>query len=321
MSLILGIETSCDETAAAVVSSGRRILSSVISSSLAAHKRYHGIIPEIASRAHVESINSVVRQALRDARRKLADIDIVAVTNNPGLIGSLLVGIFFAKGLSFSLGKPLVEVNHIHAHLYPVFLENSRPRLPFVGLVVSGGHTNIFYVPKFNDFRLLGRTQDDAAGEAFDKVARILGLAYPGGPIIDKLSRQGDSRRVKFNCADLKDSFDFSFSGLKTSVLYYIRDKWDKKGVKVADIAASFQKEVVKVLVQKSIAACRRKAVNTLVVGGGVACNSQLRSRLTEECSKRNIKVYFPKPNLCLDNAAMVAGLAHHLYNKRRRMR
>ena len=313
--LVLGIETSCDETAAAVVRDGKHILSNVVSSSLGEHKKYYGIIPEIASRAHVEVISYVVKEAIKKAKVKLDDIDCLAVTVNPGLVGSLLVGISFAKALSFSLKKPLIEVNHLEAHLYAAFLENQVPKIPFIGLVVSGGHSSIFYIPKMGDFRLLGSTQDDAAGEAFDKVARILGLGYPGGPIIDRLAKRGNARKLRFNCAQLPDTFDFSFSGIKTSVLYYVRDKWDKKYVTISDIAAAFQEEVVNILVKKSLIACKAKGVKTLVVGGGVACNSRLRYKLNYEAKDKGVKVYFPPADLCLDNAAMVAGLGYQLHS------
>jgi len=311
--LVLGIETSCDETAAAVVKDGRKILSSVVSSSLSEHKKYQGIIPEIASRAHVEVINYVIKEAIKKARLKLKDIDALAVTGRPGLIGSLLVGISFAKTLSFSLKKPLVEVDHITAHLYAAFLNGRVPKCPFVGLVVSGGHSNIYYVPRIGDFRVLGITQDDAVGEAFDKVAKILDLGYPGGPLIDRLAKRGTAHKVRFSCADLPNSFDFSFSGIKTSVLYYVKSKWDRRYVRICDIAASFQEEVVNILVKKSVAACKAKRVKTLVVGGGVAANSRLRYKLNHEAEEESIEVYFPAINLCLDNAAMVAGLGYRL--------
>jgi len=311
--LVLGIETSCDETAAAVVRDGKYILSGVVSSSLSEHKKHYGIIPEIASRAHVEVINYVLKEAIKKAKVKLSDIDCLAVTANPGLVGSLLVGISFAKALSLSLKKPLVEVNHLEAHLYASFLRKQAPKIPFIGLVVSGGHSSIFYVAKIGRFKLLGSTQDDAPGEAFDKVARILGLGYPGGPIIDRLAKKGNMNKVRFNCAQLPDSFDFSFSGIKTSVLYYVRDRWERTGVTVSDMAASFQEAVVDILVKKSIAACKKKRIKTLVLGGGVASNSRLRYKLNNQARKEGIKLYIPSVELCLDNAAMIAGLGYHL--------
>ncbi|MFC1704462.1 tRNA (adenosine(37)-N6)-threonylcarbamoyltransferase complex transferase subunit TsaD [Candidatus Omnitrophota bacterium] len=316
--LVLGIETSCDETAAAVVRDGRKIISNVIASSLALHKRYGGVIPEIASRAHVESIGYVVAEAIDKARINKHQIGLIAATAHPGLPGSLLVGSSFAKALSFALKKPLVEVDHIKAHLYASFLETTQPRLPFVGLVVSGGHTELFYVKKNWCFTRLGSTLDDAAGEAFDKVARILNLGYPGGPIIDRLSRKAQNKTIRFGCANIPDSHNFSFSGIKTAVLYFTQDKKKMRGVQLSDIAYAFQKPVVEVLVEKAISACENKRVHTLVVGGGVAANSYLRKRLLEEAKKKRIGVFCPQLNLCMDNAAMVAGLGFHLYTRKR---
>jgi len=310
--LILGIETSCDETAAAVVKDGRQILSSIVASSLQMHQKYGGIIPEIASRHHIETIGIVVREALRKSRCSWEEIDAIAVTANPGLIGSLLVGTSFARGLSFAIGKPLKEVDHVESHLYANFLNGHHPRLPAIGLVVSGGHSSIYYLKDFKTRQLLGWTVDDAAGEAFDKVAKILGLGYPGGPIIDKLAKQGDAKKIKFSCSAFADSLNFSFSGIKTAVLYYLRDKWDKRRVKIADIAASFQEAVVAALVNKTIRACKLKKVKTLIVGGGVAANTLLREVLTKEAQKERIRVCFPPIEFCLDNAAMVAAAGYY---------
>lgn len=314
--IVLGIETSCDETAASVVKDGRKILSNVVSSSLALHKEFGGIIPEIASRAHLETINFVVKKALEKAGKKLKDINLIAVTSNPGLIGSLLVGLSFAKALSFAIKKPLLEVNHICAHLYACFLGKGSPSLPFIGLVVSGGHTNLFLVRDFSSFKTLGTTLDDAAGEAFDKVAKILNLGFPGGPIIDKLSKNIKEYKIKFSYSQLPGSFNFSFSGLKTAVLYFVRKHHSSKDISKADIAASFQEAVVKNLIEKSIFACKRKKINRLVVGGGVASNSRLRESLLSQAGAQGIKVYFPEKHLCLDNAAMVAGLGYRIYKK-----
>jgi N6-L-threonylcarbamoyladenine synthase len=308
--LVLGIETSCDETAAAVVKDGRHILSSIVASSLAQHRKYGGIIPEIASRSHMETIGLVVKEALNKSRYSLNDIDAVAVTANPGLIGSLLVGISFARALSFALEKPLLEVDHVQAHLYANLLDGRPPALPAIGLVVSGGHTSLYYLRDLHACQLIGRTVDDAAGEAFDKVAKILDLGYPGGPIIDKLSRKGNAAKVRFNCSAFADSLNFSFSGVKTSVLYYTRDKWNKKKVSLADIAASFQEAVVNNLVAKALQACKIKKVKTLMVGGGVAANSRLREALIAGAQKAKVKAHFPAQELCLDNAAMVAAMA-----------
>jgi N6-L-threonylcarbamoyladenine synthase len=310
--LVLGIETSCDETAAAVVKDGRKVLSNIVASSIKLHQKYGGIIPEIASRSHIESIGFVVKEALIKSRKSLEDIESVAVTANPGLIGSLLVGISFARALSFALDRPLKEIDHVKAHLYANFLNGEVPRFPAVGLVVSGGHSNIYYFKNLKTSSLLGWTADDAAGEAFDKVAKILNLGYPGGPIIDKLAREGNAKKVRFNCAAFADSLNFSFSGVKTSVLYYVRDRWDKKRVKLVDICASFQEAVVNALVEKSLRACKLKKVKSLMVGGGVAANSRLREALCCEAEKQKVRVYFPAKEFCLDNAAMVAAAAYY---------
>jgi N6-L-threonylcarbamoyladenine synthase len=314
--IVLGIETSCDETAVAIVKDGKKILSNVICSSLVLHKRFGGIIPEIASRAHLETVSFVTREAFKKSKKEFKDIDLIAVTSGPGLIGSLLVGQSFAKALTTALRKPIVEVNHIHAHLYACFLNRDFPRFPFIGLVVSGGHTSLFLVKDFNSFKLLGATLDDAAGEAFDKVAKILNLGFPGGPIIDKLSKKIRDFKIKFNYSPLPDSFNFSFSGLKTAILYYVNRDWNKKHIGVSDIAACFQEIVIKNLIEKSILACRKKKVGRLVIGGGVAANSRLRHRLSYEGRLQGIKVYLPERKLCTDNAAMVAGLGYQIYKR-----
>ena len=319
---ILGIETSCDETSAAVVKDGRFIRSNIITSSLKEHKKFGGIIPEIASRRQIELIDLVVKRALEKAGITLKKIDAIAVTSSPGLIGSLLVGISFARSLAFALGKPLIEVDHIKAHLYANFLTEKklvrkRPALPAIGLVVSGGHTSLYHIKTVKQYRLLGQTRDDAAGEAFDKVARILDLGYPGGPVIDRLAKTGYNDKIRFTCAQLPDSNDFSFSGIKTSVLYYVRDKWDKKKTSVNEIAYAFEDSVTSVLVNKCVALCQRRKVKTLLVGGGVAANSLLRTRLVESANKLGINVFFPPLSLCMDNAAMIAGLGYHLIERR----
>ncbi len=314
---VLGVETSCDETSVAIVKDGKKILSNIISSSLPLHKRYGGVIPEIASRAHLESISFVTQEALSKAKLKLKDIDLFAVTRDPGLPGSLLVGNSFVKALNFSLKKPLVEVDHIKAHLYACFLEKNRPRLPFIGFVVSGGHTELFYVKNFSAFKRLGTTLDDAAGEAFDKVAKILKLGYPGGPIIDKLSRGIKTASIRFGCANIPNSFDFSFSGVKTAVLYFSRDKKKMRSTNVKEVSFSFQKSVVDVLVDKAINASLAKKTRTIVMGGGVVANSYLRKRISEEAKLNNIKVFYPSIGLCTDNAAMVAGLGYRLFTKK----
>ncbi len=320
---ILGIETSCDETAASIVKDGRWILSNIVSSSLKQHQKYGGIIPEIASRRQLEYINGVVEEAFKEANLKPSDIAAVAVTQSPGLIGSLLVGISFARALSWATSKPLIEVDHIHAHVYANFLKEGNtphreiPKLPAIGLVVSGGHSSLFHIKNFDDFKLLGQTRDDAAGEAFDKVAKILNLGYPGGPIIDRLAREGENKEIQFTCANIPNSHDFSFSGIKTAVLYYTRKHQNNPEFSAKKVAYSFQQSVTSALVNKSIDACRRKKIKTLLVGGGVAANSGLRKQLTQGSQEEMIEVFFPPLPLCLDNAAMIAGLAYHLYQKK----
>jgi N6-L-threonylcarbamoyladenine synthase len=316
---ILGIETSCDETAAAVVGDGVKVLSNVVATSLKDHQRFGGIIPEIASRRQIEFIHWVVGESLDQARMTLKDIDGISVTRAPGLIGSLLVGLCFARGLSRATGLPLIEIDHIKAHLYASYLQLPKgmpacpqQRLPAVGLAVSGGHSNLFYINDFKNFRLLGSTRDDAAGEAFDKVARILGLGYPGGPVIDRMAASGINDEIKFPQASMKGSYDFSFSGTKTAVLYYTQKNKNKPGYSPAKVAYAFQESVVAVLVERSLKACRKLKVNTLLVGGGVAANSALRCQLQAQAGIQGIDVFFPPMALCLDNAAMVAGLAYH---------
>ncbi|MFA5261090.1 MAG: tRNA (adenosine(37)-N6)-threonylcarbamoyltransferase complex transferase subunit TsaD [Candidatus Omnitrophota bacterium] len=321
---ILGIETSCDETAASIVKDGRLIRSSVVSSSLGEHKKYGGIIPEIASRRQLEAINIVVRHASEEAQCGISRINAIAVTRAPGLIGSLLVGLSFARALSFTLHKPLIEVDHIQAHLYAPFLTNAtdgeppdhHPRLPTLGLIVSGGHTSLYLIKSWTDFKLLGKTRDDAAGEAFDKVARILNLGYPGGPVIDRMAQQASNHQLTFSCAEMPGTYDFSFSGIKTAVLYYqqkhkILDKKQK-----AHIAQAFQESVVSILIKKCLTACRDFGIPNLILGGGVAANSRLRQALAEAATPYGIKVFSPSFNLCMDNAAMVAGLAYHLLKR-----
>ena len=319
---ILGIETSCDETSASVVRDGRTLLSNVVASSLPDHQKYGGIIPEIASRRQLEFITIVTMKALSNAGLKLSDIDAIAYTRKPGLIGSLLVGISFAHSLSFALRKPLIPVNHIHAHIYANYLVDKNKDvgqdlftelfLPAVGLVVSGGHSSLFSIKNFQSFRVFGQTRDDAAGEAYDKVARILDLGYPGGPVIDKLSRTVKVNDIRFLCAPLAGTNDFSFSGIKTAVLYYKQKHGTQKDFSVSHVAHAFQEGVVNILVEKSLIACQKRKAKTLLVGGGVAANSILRSRLEARGKALGIHVSFPTISLCMDNAAMVAGLAYH---------
>jgi N6-L-threonylcarbamoyladenine synthase len=317
---VLGIETSCDETAASIVKDGKIILSHVVSSSLSLHKKYGGVVPEIASRMQLETINEVADRAIKFAGIRLQDIKLISVTNEPGLSGSLLVGISFAKATSFSLNIPLLGVNHLYSHIYSSFLNKTRIELPFVALVVSGGHTSLFYVKDFDKIKLLGSTLDDACGEAFDKVAKILGLGYPGGPIIERLAKSGNPHKIRFCCSNTKNPLDFSFSGIKTAVLYYLkrcRGPWadGRCGLK-RDIAASFQETVIDTLIRKSLLACRLQKLNRLVIGGGVAMNNRLREKFYQETKEKGIRFYSPSREFCMDNAAMVAGLGYQLFKR-----
>ncbi len=306
--IILGIETSCDDTAAAVVRDGQDILSNVISSQAEYHKKYGGIVPEIASRKHQENIIPVIAEALERASLDLGDIDAVAVTQGPGLIGALLVGVNAAKALAMARGLPLVGINHLEGHVLAPHLEHDIP-FPNITLVVSGGHTNIYLVEGTGSYRLMGKTRDDAAGEAYDKVAKLLGLGYPGGMVIDRLATQG-SPAIAFPRPMIHDkSLDFSFSGLKTAVLYHVKNNYPD-GVAEADlpdIAASFQEAVVELLVEKTLRACRESKVTTIALAGGVAANSRLRSEIERRGNLESIDVYLPAPILCTDNAAMIA--------------
>jgi N6-L-threonylcarbamoyladenine synthase len=315
---ILGIESSCDETAAAVVVDGREILSNVVHSQIEIHRVYGGVVPEIACRSHIETIHPVVEKALADAKVTLKDIDGIAVTCAPGLVGALLVGVSMAKALALVTGKPLLGVDHIQAHIYSNKLAFPDLAWPCVSLVVSGGHTSLYLSKSEIDHELLGSTTDDAAGEAFDKVAKILQLGFPGGPIIDGLAQGRDARKVAFK-RTVPDSLDFSFSGIKTAVLYRVRGQ-DGRGEltmsadELADVAAGFQEAVVDVLVEQSMKACLRTRTWRLAVGGGVACNTRLREKLAARSAKEGIEVHFPPARFCTDNAAMVAGLGYHLY-------
>jgi len=311
---ILAIESSCDETSAAVVQNGRKVLSNVIASQIDTHKKFGGVVPEVASRAHVEVISAVVEEALEKAGVTLKDIDAVGVTYGPGLVGALLVGLQYAKGLAYAIKKPLVGVNHIEGHISANFIQHEELEPPFVCLVVSGGHTCIVYMKDFGEFEIMGQTRDDAAGEAYDKVARAIGLGYPGGPKIDKLSKEGNPDAIKFPRANFHDpdTLDFSFSGIKSAVLNYL-NKMEMKGLEVnrADVAASFQKAVVDFLADNSMRACRLKGVKRMAVAGGVASNSCLRAKLAEEGSKNGIEILFPEMILCTDNAAMIGSAAY----------
>lgn len=315
----LGIETSCDETAAAVVRNGQ-ILSSVVTSSIPLHEKYGGVIPEIASRFHIEYINQVSKKALKRARISFKDLELVAVTEEPGLPGSLIAGNSFAGALSYSLEIPLIAVNHLAAHLFANCLIQKRqsPRFPFVGVVVSGGHTNIFICKSFEDLELIGRTRDDAIGEAFDKVAKVLGIGYPGGPAIEKYAKKlAKKSPLNFPRAYLnRDSFDFSLSGIKTAVFYYVRGaKISRKDI--SRISWSFQEAVFDVLVERTTRACRKFGIKEILLGGGVISNKRLRAKLESASRKLGYKLFYPPPALCVDNAAMVAGLGEEIYRDR----
>lgn len=316
--LVLGIESSCDETAAAVVRDGREILSNVISSQIEFHKKYGGVVPEIASRKHIEVINLVIKEALDNAGCALSDIDVIGATYGPGLVGALLIGLSTAKGIAYAAKKPFVGVNHIEGHIYADFLAHKELKPPFLCLVVSGGHTNIVYIYDYGKFEIMGTTRDDSAGEAYDKIARAMGLGYPGGPLIDKLSVSGRCDAIKFPRVSFGDgSFDFSFSGLKTSVLNYLnRMKMEGAKVNLADVAASFQQAVIDVLADKTMQCARLKGADKIAVAGGVAANSGLRERFYYEGKKRGINIYFPPTILCTDNAAMIASAAYYEYQR-----
>jgi len=325
--LVLGIETSCDETAASVVEDGVSILSNVVATQTEVHSRFGGVVPELASRRHVQNIIPVILKCLSDASLSLDEIDGIAVTQGPGLIGSLLIGISVAKSISYAKGLPIVGVNHLEAHIYSNFLEHSDLEPPFISLLVSGGHTELMYIcSRFRptngrkeygnrEYEKLGQTMDDAAGEAFDKVAKLLELGYPGGPIIDKLSAEGDPKSVAFPRPYVWDhSLNFSFSGLKTAVLnYVISEKKSGREFDIPDICASFQAAVIDVLTEKALYAAKAKGADTITLAGGVAANRGLRKRMSERCHELGIRLYYPSPILCTDNAAMVAGIGYHL--------
>ena len=299
--IVLGIETSCDETAAAVVKNGRIILSNCLATQTNIHAKFGGVVPEIAARSHIESIDLIINNALNIASIKLCDVDAFAVANGPGLAGALLVGINYAKGLSFGRKKPLIGVNHIEGHICASFLE-STCEPPFIALVISGGHTLLISVDDYNSYRVLGSTRDDAAGEAFDKVARLLGYPYPGGPEIDKLAEAGDKTKINFPRPKVP-GLDFSFSGLKTAVIQHLARNKEKP----ADTAASFRQAVVDVLIEKTMLACMNENINKIIIAGGVACNKGLRESLSDICMKNGIWLNIPKPEYCTDNAAMIA--------------
>lgn len=314
--LILAIESSCDETAASVVKNGRVVLSNIISSQIDLHTLYGGVVPEIASRKHMEQVNQVTQQALKEAGVSLEDITAVAVTYGPGLVGALLVGVAFAKSLAFAADKPLVGVHHIEGHISANYIENPDLEPPFTCLVVSGGHTNIVLVEDYGVYKIIGRTRDDAAGEAFDKVARAVGLGYPGGPKIDKLAKEGNKDAIVFPRAKVDGSpYDFSFSGIKSAVLNYINhSEMKNEEINRADLVASFQNAVVDALVSRAIMAAKEYGCKKLAVAGGVAANSALRAALENECKKNNITFYHPSPIFCTDNAAMIGSAGYYEY-------
>ncbi|MDR1017117.1 MAG: tRNA (adenosine(37)-N6)-threonylcarbamoyltransferase complex transferase subunit TsaD [Lachnospiraceae bacterium] len=314
--LVLAIESSCDETAASVVRNGREIMSNAISSQIAIHTKYGGVVPEIASRKHIENVNGVIEKALKDAKITLEDIDVIGVTYGPGLSGSLLVGVSEAKAIAFATGKPLVGVHHIEGHIMANFIEHPDLKPPFLSLVVSGGHTHLVKVVDYGKYEIIGKTRDDAAGEAFDKVARAIGLGYPGGPKIDKISKSGDAKAIEFPRAHVSGApYDFSFSGLKSAVLNYINSaKMKEEEIVVADVAASFQKAVTDVLVDKAINACNEFGFKTLAIAGGVASNSGLKKAMRKACKSNNVEFVFPSPIYCTDNAAMIGVAAYHEY-------
>ena len=314
--LILAIESSCDETAAAVVKNGREVLSNVISSQIELHKLYGGVVPEIASRKHIEKINQVIEEALTEAGVTLDDLDAIGVTYGPGLVGALLVGVAEAKVIAYAKNLPLIGVHHIEGHISANYIENKQLEPPFLCLVVSGGHTHLVCVKEYGQYEILGRTRDDAAGEAFDKVARAIGLGYPGGPKIDKLSKEGNADAIVFPKAHITDSpYDFSFSGVKSAVLNYINGcKMKGEEYKEADIAASFQKAVTDVLVDNTMRAVREYGMNKLAIAGGVASNRTLRETMQKACEKNGVEFYHPSPIYCTDNAAMIGVAAYYEY-------
>ena len=314
--VILGIESSCDETAASVVRNGREVLSNLISSQIALHTLYGGVVPEIASRKHIEKINVVIEEALAEAHMTLDDIDAIGVTYGPGLVGALLVGVSEAKAIAYAKNLPLIGVHHIEGHISANYIENKDLEPPFACLVVSGGHTHLVIVKDYGKYEIVGRTRDDAAGEAFDKVARAIGLGYPGGPKIDKVSKEGNPNAIAFPRAKVADSaYDFSFSGLKSAVLNYLNGcKMKNIPIVQADVAASFQKAVVDVLVEHAMHAVEEYGFKKFAIAGGVASNSALRSAMEEACKKRGVAFYHPSPILCTDNAAMIGAAAYYEY-------
>jgi N6-L-threonylcarbamoyladenine synthase len=316
--LTLAIETSCDETSAAVIKDGRQVLSNVISTQIEQHKKFGGVVPEVASRKHVENVDMVIQDALDEAGVSLGQIDHIGVTYGPGLVGALLVGVSTAKAMAYALNIPLVGVNHIEGHIYANFIEDPGLEPPFLCLIVSGGHSHLAYVKDYGEYEIMGKTRDDAVGEAFDKVARAMGLGYPGGPIIDQLAKQGDADAIHFPRVYLEnDSYDFSFSGLKSAVLNYLNSQRQKEeAIKVEDVAASFQQAVMEVLIHKTLEGAREKNVGKIVLAGGVAANSALREGLKKRAETLGLEVKYPSLELCTDNAAMIGCAAYYNYLK-----
>ena len=307
--IILGIESSCDETAAAVVKNGREVLSNVISSQIEIHEKFGGVVPEIASRNHVEAISNVVKKALKDANVTLEEIDGIAVTYGPGLVGALLVGVSYAKALAYASGKPLIGTNHIEGHIAANYITHSELKPPFLAFVISGGHTHLVHIKDYKEFEIIGKTRDDAIGEAFDKVARVIGLGYPGGPKIDKLAKDGEAN-IKLPETHF-ENLDFSFSGIKTAVIN-LNHKTPE--LNKADLALSFEKAVTDVLIENSVKACEKLNLKTIALAGGVSANSYIRERFMELENTNGIKVYYPEPILCTDNAAMIASAGYYNY-------
>lgn len=314
--LVMTIESSCDETSVALVESGRRVLSNAIASQIPIHQRYGGVVPELASRNHIIDIHGVLNEALETAQVPLEDVDGFGVTCGPGLVGSLLVGIETAKGLAYSLKKPCLGLNHLEGHLTAVMLELEdmpSPAFPYIGLIVSGGHSDLYIVHGFGDYVLLGRTRDDAAGEAFDKVAKMLGLSYPGGVEIDRLSQRGDPTVIDFpRPMWTRKNLDFSFSGLKTAVAMHLEEAGVPSGQALSDLCASFEQAVVDVLVMKALTAAKAHRIERLVISGGVACNSRLRAQARQACAEEGLQLFIAPPRLCTDNAAMLGPIAYH---------
>ena len=316
---ILALETSCDETAAAVTKNGLNILSNVIASQVDWHKKFGGVVPEIASRKHLEFINPVIEEALAEAKISLDQIDAVAATHGPGLVGGLLVGLSTAKALAYALNKPFIGVNHIAGHIYANFISNPEINTPVICLTISGGHTDLLYFENLGGYEILGRTRDDAAGEAFDKIARYLNLGYPGGPVIEKKAKEGNPEAIDFPRSFSDDNnFDFSFSGLKTAVINYVhKQKQRGNELNIADIAASFQQAVIDSLLNKVIKAVETYDIGSVVISGGVAANSELRKQLKSELKEKDIPLYYPELKLCTDNAAMIGAVAYYQYQKK----